>query len=101
MTKKKSMDNEKVLKLVTAIGETVLAVPLLGGLLVVSTLWITLGIMLVLHILTLIFCNKRKLPITGNIIGIVASVLGIIPVLGWILHIVTAVFLWLEFNRMN
>lgn len=84
------------IKLGMAIYETILAIPLLGGLIIISFAWTPLAIALAGHIVALVFSveyNKKK---TGPIIGIVASVLGIIPFVGMILHILAAIFNYRE-----
>ncbi len=91
------MRSDTTFKLITAIAESILAIPFLGGLLIIGTLWVLLGIMLILHIITLILSVKNKSSISGSIVGIVASILGVIPILGWVLHVATAIVLWIFF----
>ncbi|MFH1054194.1 MAG: hypothetical protein V1740_07280 [Candidatus Woesearchaeota archaeon] len=55
--------------------------------------------MLVLHIVTLVLCNKAKAKRSGSILGIITSVLGWIPFVGWGLHVATAIMLWLSFAK--
>ena len=86
-------------KLVTAILETILAIPFIGGLIVLGSGWSMLGIMLILHILSVIFASKEKKVMTGNIVGIVASAVGWIPFVGYILHTVAMILLWIEFAK--
>ncbi|MGO4549237.1 hypothetical protein AB4Z29_31060 [Paenibacillus sp. 2TAB23] len=82
------------LLLVTAIFEGILGIPLLGGTLVMLSGYTVLFVTLVLHIITLVFCSQHNKPIVGSILGIVTSVLAWIPILGMILHLTTAVFLF-------
>ncbi len=93
------MKTSDTLKLVTAIMESLLAVPIFGFLLIISTFWIILGVMLILHIITLVFSIRENKSYYGSISGIFASVLGIIPFLGWTLHLITAVLLWVSFSQ--
>jgi choline-glycine betaine transporter len=83
------------LKMSCAICETVLAVPIIGGTIILGMFWIPLLLMLVLHIVTLSL-TKDVRPVTGNIFGILGSVLGWIPVLGWLLHLLSAIYCWVE-----
>lgn len=94
------MPTSQVLKLITAICETVLAVPVLWWTIVLSWLWLPLWVMLVLHIITLVFCVNEKEPIKWNISWIATSVLWFIPFLWMILHIVSAVLLWIDLSQM-
>ena len=91
----------KTLKLVTAILETIWGIPILGGILILASYWSILGIMLVLHIITLIFSVKENKGKVGSILGIVTSVVGWIPIVGMIMHIITAIFLWIGFVKDN
>ncbi len=93
MKNKKTSDK---LKLASAITETVFAVPLLGGVIIGGLFWLPLLGALALHIVTLRTAKKENKKSTGSIVGIVASTVGIIPVVGWFLHIATAIVLWLD-----
>jgi hypothetical protein len=89
----------KHLKLVGAILETVLAIPILGGLIIISTLWTMLLITLGFHIAILAISSNNKARKTAPILGIVTSCLGWIPIVGWIMHVITAVFYWIDWTR--
>ena len=80
------------LQLGAAMLETLYAIPILGGTIIVSLFWIPLAIALVIHIASLVFTLKEKGNKTGPIMGIIASVLGFIPFVGWLLHVLAAVF---------
>lgn len=79
--------------------EAFLAIPVLGGLIIVSLLWIPLAIMLVLHIVTLVLTKKDGGASTGSILGIVTSCVGWIPFVGWVMHVLTAVFLMIDASK--
>lgn len=83
------------LQLSAAILETLFAIPILGGTIILGLMWIPLALALVLHIVALVFTQKANSSKTGPIIGIVASVLGFIPFVGWLLHVSAAVFNWI------
>ncbi len=87
------MSNARMMRLLTGAFELVLAIPFLGGIIVIGTGYVALGVMLLLHIVTLVLCTNLKEPGYGSIMGIITSVLAWIPVLGWLLHLVTAVLL--------
>lgn len=81
------------MKWITGGLEAFLAIPVLGGIIIVRLLWIPLAIMLVLHIVTLVLTKKDGGASAGSILGIVTSCVGWIPFVGWVMHILTAVFL--------
>ncbi len=89
------------LLLTTAIIETVFAIPVLGGAFILLTAWIALIAALIFHIISLIYCVKTNTSKAGNILGIVASVFGWIPFLGWLLHIITAILLWRAWAKVK
>ena len=68
-------------------------IPVLGGSIVVLFAWVPLGVMLILHIITLIFSVNTNEAKAGSIIGIITSLLGAIPFVGWALHLVSAIVL--------
>ena len=70
-----------------------LAIPVIGGLFVISNGYSPLMVMLILHIITLVLSKRDQGPMIGSIIGIVTSCLAWIPILGFILHIITALAL--------
>lgn len=89
----------RILKWVAGGLEALLGIPVLGGTLIVSMVWTPLAIMLVLHIVALILALKSGRKIAGHILGIIASAVGFIPVVGMVMHIVTAVFLLIEAGK--
>lgn len=93
MPEVKLMSTSRILKWVTGALEALLGIPVLGGAIIVSLLWTPLLIMLILHIITLVLTKKDGGASTGSILGIVTSCIGWIPVVGMIMHILSAVFL--------
>lgn len=90
------MSTGRILKWVVGGIEAALGIPLLGGTIVISLMYTPLLITLTLHIVALIFSKKEDRPITGNVLGIVTSCLAWIPILGMIMHIVTAILVLIE-----
>ena len=78
---------------ITGLAELFLAIPFIGGGFVISTGYAPLGIMFVLHAITLFFCFKEYSPKSGSILGIITSGLAWIPLIGWALHLLTAIVL--------
>ena len=88
------------LKLVMAIVETLFAIPVLGMMIIVGMIWIPLGLALVGHIVCLVFSVKNSTKKRAPIMGIIAATVGLIPFVGWVLHILTAIFYYMEaFNE--
>lgn len=52
-----------------------------------------LVIMLALHIVTLVLSVKDNGAIAGSVLGIVTSLIAWIPFLGWLMHVITSIFL--------
>ncbi|AXF56711.1 hypothetical protein [Salicibibacter kimchii] len=89
----------RIIKWVTGGLEALLGIPVLGGTLIISLVWIPLIAMLILHIVGLIFAAKENRQKTGHILGIIASAVGWIPGAGMVLHILSAIFLMIEAGK--
>ncbi|MFE6136440.1 hypothetical protein [Bacillus sp. NPDC057893] len=92
-------DTVKLLKWITGALEALLGIPVLGGTIVVSLLWLPLLFMLVLHIVTLVLAKKANMSANGNVLGIVTSCLAWIPFVGMIMHILSAIFIMMDAAR--
>lgn len=93
------MSYSRILKWISGIFELVLAVPIVGGAIVMGTGYSALGFMLVLHAVTLILSLRNQEAIYGSVWGILASFLAWIPVLGWILHLIAAILLMISGSK--
>jgi hypothetical protein len=82
-----------ILWIICLVFEGVLSLPILGGVIVLSLLWIPLIYMFLLHTAALIVGYRSKEKMYPSIIGLCAAVLGWIPILGWMLHVCTVVAL--------
>lgn len=87
------MPTARSLLIVSAILEGILAIPILGGSIVVGLYYIPLTVMLIIHIITLIFVLKEKLNPIGSVIGIITSLIAWIPLVGWLMHFISAIVL--------
>ncbi|MFS0655375.1 hypothetical protein [Bacillus sp. 179-C3.3 HS] len=87
------MSISRTMKWITGIFEACLAIPVIGGLFIISNGYTPLLVMLILHIITLVLSKRDQGPIIGSIVGIITSCLGWIPIVGFILHIITAFIL--------
>lgn len=79
-----------IMKWVTGGMEAVLGIPILGATIIIGNFYAPLGIMAVLHIITLILAIKSGRSKLGSGLGILTSVIGWIPFVGMFMHIVTA-----------
>jgi hypothetical protein len=86
----------KLFKWGTFAYEAFLALPFIGGAFVVANGWLPLGVAFLLHAVAVIILLRERGPFIGNIVGIVTSVVAIIPFVGWIMHAITAIILLLE-----
>lgn len=79
--------------MITGALEIILAIPVLGGSIVIAMYWTPLGVMFILHLITLILLAKNKEPVYGSVLGIVTSIVAWIPIVGWIMHLITGILL--------
>jgi len=84
------MSNLRVVKIVALLYQVILAVPLLGGAIVVSTGWQALTVAFFIHLIVFILALKNNGAKLASILGMITSVLAWIPVVGWALHTITA-----------
>ncbi|MDG5473357.1 hypothetical protein P6709_16595 [Jeotgalibacillus sp. ET6] len=90
------MKTSTTLKWITGGLEAFFAIPIIGGTVIITLSWAPLWIMLGLHIVTLIFSVKEFEKRTGSIVGIVASVIGFIPLAGFIMHVAASIILLID-----
>lgn len=90
------MSLSRIMKWVTGGSEAFLGIPLIGGSFILSTSWGALLVMFILHTVTLFIARNEKGNITGSILGMVTSFIGVIPVVGMIMHIITAIVLLID-----
>lgn len=73
--------------------EALLAIPILGGSIVLFSGWQALSFAFALHLIALVICLVVKTSPMPSIMGIVTSFAGYLPVVGWFFHTVTAILL--------
>jgi hypothetical protein len=71
--------------------EAVLGIPLLGGSIVFFSGYNALWLMLAFNIVVVVSTARAGNVSKGNIVGIVASTVGVIPVVGMFLHMAAAI----------
>jgi hypothetical protein len=85
--------------LVSGIFELVMAVPFLGWLIGVGSFGVMWIAGIVINIVVIVALINRKKSIHANIVAIIGNVLGIVPVLGWLLHLIATVLLFVLFFK--
>lgn len=93
------MSDSGAMKLLTGAIEAILAIPVLGGLIVMASGYRILVVMFILHAVTLFLSVRARESWRGSAAGLAASMLGWIPFLGWALHLATAVLLLMSALR--
>lgn len=86
----------KLFKWGTFAYEAFLALPFIGGTFVVANAWVPLGVAFLLHAVAVVILLRERGPVIGNVVGIVTSVVALIPFVGWFMHAVTAIILLVE-----
>ncbi|MCQ6275794.1 hypothetical protein JMM81_12595 [Bacillus sp. V3B] len=95
------MKTSTILKWVSGGLEALWGIPILGGAIILSLAWTPLLVMAALHIVTLVFCAKEDTNKAGNILGLITSLVGWIPVVGMVMHIISAVIIMLDAYKSN
>lgn len=86
----------RTLKWVSGGLEAILGIPILGGLIVIGSGYNALWLMLAFHIVVVVLTARAGTVSKGNIVGIVASTVGVIPVVGMLLHMAAAITILLD-----
>lgn len=90
----------KYYKVLLALCELTLSIPLLGFSIVASSGWTVLGWMIVLHIIGILLSIATKQRKSGHILGVVSNGIAIIPFVGMFVHGVTGlVLLYQAFSK--
>lgn len=92
-------DTIKTLKWISGVLEAILGIPILGGSIVLGLGWTPLWVMLIFHIVVLVLSKRVGVNAHGNILGIVTSAIGWIPIVGMIMHILSALFILFDAAR--
>ena len=99
MSKTKEWNATKILRLISSIWESVLGFPVLGGLIVIYGLYIPLLISLALGIAGTILASINDSKKSGFILQIIAGAAGWIPLVGFGLHLASAIVNWIQFAK--
>ena len=90
-----------ILALLATVFEGVLAIPVIGGTIVIGTYYGALGVMFLLHaaVLVLRILDKKGESLVAPGFGMVASILAVVPFLGFVLHVVTFILYIVDFAQ--
>jgi hypothetical protein len=83
-------------KVVSGLFELILAIPIIGGLIVIGNGYLPLTIVFFLHLTTLIICVAAKHSFKSSVLGMITSLIAWIPVVGWIFHGLTSIALFVS-----
>ncbi|MFC4558029.1 hypothetical protein ACFO3D_07385 [Virgibacillus kekensis] len=90
------MTLSRIMKFITGGAEAFLGIPFIGGAYILGTGWTPLLVMFVLHLITVVIAYRDRGSIAGNILGMITSVVGVIPIVGMIMHIITAIVILID-----
>jgi hypothetical protein len=83
-------------KAVSGLFELILAIPVIGGFIIVGNGYLPLTIAFFLHLATLMICVAEKRSFKSSVLGIITSSIAWIPVVGWFFHGVTSIALFVS-----
>lgn len=95
------MKPSRIMKWITGAVEMLLGIPLLGAAIVIGSVFTVLGVMLILHIATLILSVRDQEPTYGSILGIITSCIAWIPFVGMTMHIITGILLIISASKSS
>lgn len=93
------MTSSRIMKWITGSFELVLGIPVFGALIILGLAYVPLGIMLILHIITLVLSIRNGETKYGSILGIVTSLVAWIPFVGLVLHIISGIMLMVSASK--
>ena len=85
--------------LIAGIFEAVMAIPIIGWSMGVSSFGFFWVVGLVINIVVLTIVKRSKKSISGNVFGIIANIIGWVPILGWFFHLVATILLFVLFFK--
>lgn len=86
----------KVYKIVMALIELLLAVPILGGAIIVSSGWSMLWLLFILHGIGIYLASREHKRKAIHIVGLILVPLEFIPVIGWLCHLIIGIMLLID-----
>ncbi len=85
--------------LIAGVFEMVMAIPFVGWLMGINSVGFFWVAGLVINIVALTIVRRSKKSISGNIFGIIANIIGWVPILGWFFHLVATILLFVFFFK--
>lgn len=96
-----NISNLKTLKIVIAISEWVLAIPIVWWTIVLTTAWWILWVLVILHIISLVLSIQNNKSFSWNIIWIITNCIAWFPGIWWIGHIITWIVMLVNIGNDN
>ncbi len=85
--------------LIAGIFEAAMAIPIVGWSMGVGSFGFFWVVGLVINIVVLTIVKRSKKSISGNVVGIIANIIGWMPILGWLLHVTATILLFVLFFK--
>ncbi len=99
ITQKQKMSDVSWGYLIAGIFEAVMAIPIIGWLMGMGSSGFFWIVGLIINIVVLILVVKSKKGIAGNVVGIIANIIGWVPILGWFFHLIATILLFVLFFK--
>ncbi|MGJ9381883.1 hypothetical protein [Salipaludibacillus sp. CF4.18] len=93
------MRSSTKMKWLTGCFEFILGIPFLGASIVIGFSWAPLGVMLLLHVITIIISARDGGNKYGSVIGIFTNLIAWIPFVGMTMHLITGIVLMVDAAR--
>ncbi len=95
----KRMSDASMGYLVAGIFEAVMAMPIVGWSMGISSVGFFWVAGLIINIVVLTIVKRSKKSISGNVVGIIANIIGWVPILGWFFHLIATILLFVFFFK--
>ncbi|AYC28897.1 hypothetical protein [Paenisporosarcina cavernae] len=83
------MERFRFLLYIALLVEGIMALPILGYIVAAGTAYLLLVVSFVIHVINFMYLSRWGANNRPAIMGIVSSVLGFIPFIGFVLHVIT------------
>jgi hypothetical protein len=83
-------------KIILALIELFFGIPFIGWLTALAHGMHPLILLILLHIIGIIFATKNHKSKVGHAIGVIADIIGFIPIISWIPHLIAGILLLIE-----
>lgn len=81
--------------------EFLFLIPFISWFIVINTICLVCIIPFIMHLIGLDKSHKQNILSIGNIIGVFAALFSFIPILGWGLHLLSAIYLFITIEKIK